>query len=131
MAALKCIPQLLESAVGEQYSSGCSGWSAGSWQGKADCRVFAVVWYQQHLDRTQRVIQAWTTRDTSAAKTEATGIRQSIADTDWDTAERRGGLNVVTEKIDQLEQDTPASNGRGRINRRFQPPGVKPMASYG
>ena len=59
----------------------------------------AVAWDQQHLDRTQRVVQAWTTRDPAAAKTEAAGLRLAIADSDWDTVERHGGLNEVMSRI--------------------------------
>ena len=57
--------------------------------------VDAVAWDQKHLDRTQRVLQVWTTRDPAAAKTEAAGLRQAIADADWDTVERHGGLDAV------------------------------------
>ena len=58
-------------------------------------------WNQQHLDRTQRVLQAWTTRDPAATKTEAAGLRQAIADADWDTIERHGGVDAVVDKINQ------------------------------
>jgi hypothetical protein len=51
-----------------------------------------------------------------SGKTEATGLRQAVADADWDTVERLGGLNVFMEKINQLEQETPASNGAGIID---------------
>ena len=70
-------------------------------------------WNQQHLDRTQRVLQAWTTRDLAAAKTEAAVLRQAIADADWDTVERHGGLAAVVEKIDQADEETAASGGAG------------------
>ena len=33
-----------------------------------------------------------------------------------DTVERHGGLGVVMEKIDQWEQEDPASNGRDMID---------------
>ena len=85
-------------------------------QASRTVEVFAVAWDQQHLDRTQRVLQAWTTRDPSAAKTEAAVLRQAIADTDWDTVERHGGFDVVREKIVQWEQENPASNGREMID---------------
>ena len=78
--------------------------------------VFAVDWDQQHLDRTQRVLKAWTTRDPAAAKTEAAGLRQAIADADWDTVERHGGFAAVVQKINQSEQKRPPSNGRGMID---------------
>ena len=76
----------------------------------------AVAWDQQHLDRTQRVVQAWTTRDPAAAKTEAAGLRQAIADADWDTVERHGALDAVVDKIDQAEEETAASAGAGWID---------------
>ena len=47
-------------------------------------------------------------------RSRATGGDESGSD--WDTVERHGGLNVVVEKIDQLEQETPASNGTGMID---------------
>ena len=73
-------------------------------------------WDKQHLDRTQRVLQAWTTRDPAAAKTEAAGLRQAIADADWESVERWGGLDAALKKISQLKQETPALNGRGMID---------------
>ena len=66
--------------------------------------------------RTQRVLQAWTTRDAAAAKTVAAFLRQPIADADWDTVERHRGLDVVMEKIDQWELENPAPKGRGSID---------------
>ena len=57
-------------------------------------------WDKQHLDRTQWVLQAWTTRDPAAAKTEAAVLRQAIADADWDTVERHGGLDAIVDKFD-------------------------------
>ena len=73
-------------------------------------------WDQQHLDRTQRVLQAWTTRDPDAATTQAAVLRQAIADADSETVARHGGLDVVMEKIVQREQENPASNGREMID---------------
>ena len=78
--------------------------------------VFAVAWDQHHLDRTQRLLQAWTTRGPPAAKTEAAGLRQVLADADWDTVERHGGLNAVVQKINQWEQENPVPKGRGSID---------------
>ena len=66
--------------------------------------------------RTQRVLQAWTTRDPAAAKTEAAVLRQAISDTDWDTVERHDGLEGALKKINQLAQESPVSNGRGMID---------------
>ena len=62
------------------------------------------------------VLQVGRTRDPVAAKTEAAGHRQAIANADWDTLERRAGLDVAMEKIVQWEQETPASNGRRMID---------------
>ena len=73
-------------------------------------------WDQQHLDLTQRVLQAWTTRDPGAATTQAVVLRQAMADADWDTVESHGSLDAVMEKIDQSGQETPASNRRGMID---------------
>ena len=87
-------------------------------------------WDQRHLDRTQRVIQAWTTRDPGAAKPEATALRQAIADANLETVERHGGLTVVMEKIDQTEQETPASNGAGMIDE-FRLGGSRPCRRMG
>ena len=58
----------------------------------------------------------WAVRDKGEPSQQAAFLRQAIADADWDIVERHGGLNVVMEKIDQLEQETPASNGRGMID---------------
>ena len=41
---------------------------------------------------------------------------QAITQTDRDTAEGHGGFDVVLEKVVQWEQETPASNGRERID---------------
>ena len=71
---------------------------------------------QQHLDRTQRVLQAWTTRDPGAGTPEAAVLRQAIADDDWDTVERHGGVDAVVDKIDQADEETAASVGAGLID---------------
>ena len=44
-------------------------------QASRTVEAFTVAWDRHHLDRTQRVLQAWTTRDPAAAKTEAAGLR--------------------------------------------------------
>ena len=51
-----------------------------------------------------------------AAKTEAAGLRQALADADWDTVERHGGFNAALKKILQWEQENPAPKGRGSID---------------
>ena len=66
--------------------------------------------------RTRRVLQTWTTRDPAAAKKVAALLRQALADADWDTVERHGGLNVAIKKIVQWAQETPTSNGREMID---------------
>ena len=71
---------------------------------------------KQHLDRTQSVHQAWTTRNPVATKTKGAVLRQAIANADWAMVERFAGLNVVMEKIVQSEQENPASNGPGMID---------------
>ena len=65
---------------------------------------------------TQRVLQAWVTRDPGAGKTEAAVLRQAIADADWDTVERHSGLDAVVDTIDQAEEKTAASAGAGSID---------------
>ena len=77
-------------------------------------KVFAVAWDQQHLDRTQRLLQAWTTGNPAAAKTEAAGLRQAIAD-DCDTFKRHGALHAL-KKINQLKQATPEPMGLEMID---------------
>ena len=43
-------------------------------------------------------------------------LRQAIAEADWYTVEGHGGFDVVMEKVVQWEQETPASDGRERID---------------
>ena len=43
-------------------------------------------------------------------------FRQAITQTDRDTVEGHGGFDAVMEKVVQGEQETPASNGRERID---------------
>ena len=52
----------------------------------------------------------------ATGKTEAAGLRQAIADADWDTVERHGGLDAVVDKIDQVEEETAAKAGAGWID---------------
>ena len=78
--------------------------------------VIAVAWDQALLDRAGRVLQSWVARDMSEAEREARTLRQAIADADWDTVERHGGLDAVVDKIRQWEQENPASKGRGMID---------------
>ncbi len=41
---------------------------------------------------------------------------QAMADANWSTLERYGGLNPALRKIAQLAQESPVSNGRGMID---------------
>ena len=86
-------------------------------QASRTVEVFVVAWDQQHLDRTQCVLQAWASRRTGAVETvetEAAGLRQAIAETDWDTVESHGGFNAVVAKILQWERKTPAPRDADR-----------------
>ena len=78
--------------------------------------VVAMAWDQKHFDRAGRRLEFWRGCSKGEASQQAAFLRQAIADADWDTIERHGGLNVVMEKIAQLEQEMPASNGRGMID---------------
>lgn len=78
--------------------------------------VVVMAWEQKHLARARRRLEFWAAGAKGEASRQATFLPQAIADADWDTVERHGGLNVVLEKIDQLEQETPASNGAGTID---------------
>ena len=78
--------------------------------------VVAMAWEQKHLDRARRRLEFWAAGDKGEASRQAAFLRQAIADVDWDTVERHGGLNVVMEKINRLEQESPPSNGRGLID---------------
>ena len=73
-------------------------------------------WDQHHLDRTHRVLQPWTTRDPAAAMPEAAGLRQAIADADWDAVVRHGGLDAAMRKFHQWYQENPMPKGRGSID---------------
>ena len=64
------------------------------------------------------------------AKPEAAALLQAIADTDWDTLERHGGIDAVMKKIVQWEQENPASNGRGMIDD-FRLRGARPCRHMG
>ena len=78
--------------------------------------VVAVAWEKHLLDRAERVLQSWTARDMSKAETELLALRQAVAEADWDTVERYGGLNPALKKITQLAQESPVLNGRGMID---------------
>ncbi len=78
--------------------------------------VVAAAWEHKHLDRADRRLQSWVGSPAGEASQQAALLRQAIADADWDTVERHGGLDVVTDKIDQWEQEAPGPNGRGMID---------------
>ena len=85
-------------------------------QTRRTVEVFAAAWDRQHLDRTERVLQAWTTRAPGAARTKAEALRQAIADADWATVERHGGLDAVVDQIDRADEETAPSAGAGWID---------------
>ena len=78
--------------------------------------VVAMAWEQKHLDRARRRLEFWAAGAKGEASRQAAFLRQAITDADQAMVERYGGLNVVMEKIDQMEQETPASNGAGMID---------------
>ena len=78
--------------------------------------VVAVAWEQRLLDRAGRRLQSWAARDISEAEKEILSLREAIADADWDTVARHGGLDATMRKFHQWEQENPASNGRGMID---------------
>ena len=70
-------------------------------------------WDQHPLDRTQRILQTWASGDTGAVETSPAALRQAIADADWDTVERHGGLDAVVDKIDRAEEDRSTISASG------------------
>ena len=76
--------------------------------------VFAVAWVQHHLDRNQRVLQAWASRDTGAVETEAVGLRQAIPDADQDTIELHGGRETA-------DHSSPTGHDRHLEDRGLYP----------
>ena len=91
--------------------------------------VVAVAWEPKLLDRAGRQLQSWVARKMSEGEKEALMLRQAIADTDWDTVERYGGLNAALKKINQLTAGNAGTQGPGN-DRRLPPLGVTPMPSY-
>lgn len=78
--------------------------------------VVAAAWKQKLLDRAGRRLQFWAGGPAGEASQQAALLRQAIADADWDTVERHGGLDAATDKIDQWEQEAPGFNGHGMID---------------
>ncbi len=68
------------------------------------------------LPSTQRVLRIWTTRDPEAGKTEAAVLRQAIADADWNTVERHGGIDATIRKVLQVEDQLATNNDPGMID---------------
>ena len=78
--------------------------------------VVAVAWEQHVLDRAGRVLTSWRGRGISDAEQEAIMLRQAIADTDWDTLERHGGIDAAIEKVLQVEEQSASTNDPGMID---------------
>ena len=78
--------------------------------------VVAVAWEQTLLDRAGRRLRSWAASDMSEAEREILTLRQAIADADWDTVERHGGLDAAMKKINQWYEENPAPKGRGSID---------------
>ena len=57
-------------------------------------------------------------------------FRQALADADWETVERHGGLNVAIKKILEWEEESPASNEREMIED-FRLRGSRPCRHMG
>ena len=78
--------------------------------------VVAVAWEQHVLDRAGRVLTSWRGRGITDAEQEATMLRQAIADTDWDTLERHGGIDAAIKKVLQVEEQSASTNDPGMID---------------
>ncbi len=78
--------------------------------------VVAVAWEQHVLDRADRVLTSWRGRAVTDAEQEAIMLRQAIADTDWDTLERHGGIDAAIERVLQVEEQSASTNGPGMID---------------
>ena len=98
-------------------------WGAAHWplweklrESARRVEVVAVAWEQHLLDRAERILQSWTAGAMSEAGTELLALRQAVAEADWDTVERYGGLNAALRKMNELARECPVSNGRGMID---------------
>ena len=58
----------------------------------------------------------WPAGDMGEDEEEVLMFRQAVTRTDWDRVEGHGGFDVVMEEVVQWEQETPASDGRERID---------------
>ena len=79
-------------------------------------RRVEVAWEQKHLDRARRRLEFWAAGAKGEASRQAAFLRQAIADADWDTVERHGGLDAVVDKIKQAAEETAAWSGAGMID---------------
>ena len=79
-------------------------------------QVVAVAWEKHVLDRAGRVLTSWRGRGITEAEQEAIMLRQAIADTDWETLDRHGGIDAAIEKVLQVEEQSAANNDPGMID---------------
>ena len=90
------------------------------WQILRECgqrvELVAVAWEQHLLDRAARLLTSWRGRGITGAEQEAVMLRQAIADTDWDTLERHGGINAAIKKVLQVEAQSASTNDLGMID---------------
>ena len=90
------------------------------WQILRECgrrvELVAVAWEQHLLDRAARVLTSWRGRGITDAEQEAVMLRQAIADTDWDTLERHGGIDAAIKKVLQVEAQSASTNDLGMID---------------
>ena len=77
---------------------------------------FAVAWEKHLLDRSEGVFQTWRGRGISDAEQEAIMLRQTIADADWDTVKRHGGIEAAIKKVLQVEDQSASNNDPGSID---------------
>ncbi|MDE2755682.1 MAG: hypothetical protein OXI92_03930 [Acidobacteriota bacterium] len=78
--------------------------------------VVAVAWEKHLLSRAERVLTSWRGRGITEAEQEAIMLRQAIADTDWETLDRHGGIDAAAEKVIQAEEQSASNNTPGMID---------------
>ena len=79
--------------------------------------MVALAWDQQHLDRTQRIVQAWRTRDLVAGTTQVAALRQAIAGADWDTVQRHDDIEAAMAFDGVLPPESLSFAGQAAISR--------------
>ena len=79
--------------------------------------LVALAWDQQHLDRTQRILQAWRTRDLVAGTTQVAALRQAIAGADWDTVQRHDDIEAAMAFDGVLPPESLSFAGQAAISR--------------